>query len=691
MDLHYSPIAIPLFVAAIVAASLAIYALRRSRQIEAVVLGLLMLAVTWWSLFYGLSISGSDLPTQYLLNRMKYVGVVAVPPLWLILARLCAQCQPRLRPIQVGLVFLPGIVLLPIVLTDHLTHLWWPKLRLVEYSGSLALQATHGLPYYIHVSISYLYVLWGVWLYVQLYRVRDYMVRSQAVLMTIAAVLPLAANVLDQTGLSPLPWGLDPFLFSISGILIAAAIFRHRFMDVVPIAREMVWDRLHDGLIVLSRGRIVDANPAACRLLAAEGRLRLGGSLATAPIAPELREQLIEMARIEDRITVERDVRVQWASGLQVLSLSATPLVCGPRGAGGTVVVVRDVTARAVAQSELETLLRQSEMERERLELTFNMAGDSIVLLDIEGRVLASNRSANVLLPADGKATYPQPLREFLDEATGSPSVIQGELEVGGQTFHASAAPVPGTGLVLTLHDITHLSRLAQIKDEFVAAVSHDLRAPLTSIMGYVDIVQHGQVPQHTYRAALERIRSSAQRMADLITDLLNLARLEARGGQESAKVDLGALARIAGETLAGAALAKGLEIAYDVQPHATVLGDARLLAQMWRNLIDNAIKYTEHGQITVRVSALDDLVVGQVDDTGIGIASADLPFVFDRFFRGRPAMEEDEKGTGLGLALVKSIVEKHGGRVWVDSELGIGTTFTLLFPRADEDSRPGT
>jgi signal transduction histidine kinase len=318
------------------------------------------------------------------------------------------------------------------------------------------------------------------------------------------------------------------------------------------------------------------------------------------------------------------------------------------------------------------------------------MASDSIVLLDPDGRVLATNRSANVILPAQGKPAYPQPLREFLDEAMCSSTVIHTEVQVGDQTYHASAAPVPGTGLVLTLHDITHLSKLALIKDEFVALVSHDLRAPLTSIMGYTDIVQHGQVSQHTYRAALERIQVSAQRMAELITDLLNLAKLEARGAREFARVDLGALARTAGETLEGAALAKGLEIAYDVQPHPPVLGDPRLLAQMWRNLIDNAIKYTEQGRITVRVNSLDDLVLGQVADTGIGIAPADLPFVFDRFFRARPAVEEDQDGTGLGLALVKSIVEKHGGRLWVDSEPGIGTTFTVLFPPADEDSGPG-
>ena len=163
MDLQFSPYAIPLFVAAIVTGSLAIHVLRRPRLIEAVALGLLLLAVTWWSLFYGLSMMGNDLPTQYLLNRVKYVGVVAAPPLWLILAHLCSQCPPRPSNIRVGLIFLPGIVLLPIVLTDHLTHLWWPELRLVTYASWPALEGTHGLPYYVHVGISYLYALWGVW------------------------------------------------------------------------------------------------------------------------------------------------------------------------------------------------------------------------------------------------------------------------------------------------------------------------------------------------------------------------------------------------------------------------------------------------------------------------------------------------------------------------------------------------
>jgi two-component system phosphate regulon sensor histidine kinase PhoR len=276
-------------------------------------------------------------------------------------------------------------------------------------------------------------------------------------------------------------------------------------------------------------------------------------------------------------------------------------------------------------------------------------------------------------------------LQAVLAQAKGTGAVIKSEIDLGEQIYHVAAAPVAGTGLVFTMHDVTHFRQLARLKDDFVATVSHDLRSPLTSVLGYARLAQMKDATQQEQQEALQRIETSAQRMAELIKDLLDLAKLEAGMADKLVAVELDKLARAVIEELEGAALTKGLTVRYELNSHPLLEADPRLVTQMWRNLIDNAIKYTDKGTVTVRVRTADNYVLGQVADTGVGISPADLPYVFDKFYRAHSPETEEIVGTGLGLSLVKSIVEKHGGQIWVESELGIGSTFTFSLPLRTE------
>jgi len=682
MNFQYSPYATPLFLAAVMTIALAWYALRRRQQTEALIFALMMIALSWWSLFYALSISGADLETQHFFNRLKYIGVMAVPPLWLILALQYTQHQSTLTRRNLALIFLPATLLLPIVLTDHLTHFWWPEIWLGEFDGLPTLRSTHGALYYAHIALSYLYVIWGLWLYVGLYRRTERIYRFQAGLTIVAAAIPLVASALTQVGLSPFPWGLDSFFFTLSSLLMAVAIFRYRFLDIIPVAQRAIVEQIPEGVIVIdASSRIVDANPVAQAMMGAGKRPIVGQPLAAAVRIAELRQTLLEMTRTGGDQPNKRDVYLGGPDSGRVLSLHITPLSHGVAGPVGQIILLRDISERVAAQQKLEALYRQAEVERERLALTISTASDAIVLLDANGKILASNPSARLILQTKQSDQFPPALQAVLDQAQAAAGVTKGEIEIGEQSFHVAAVPIAGTGLVLTMHDVTHFKQLARLKDEFVSTVSHDLRTPLTSILGYARIAQLEAVPGQSRQDALKRIETVVQRMADLISDLLDLATLEAGVEHESVPVELDKLARKAIEDLEGAALAKGLAIQYELNVHPPVKADPRLVTQMWRNLIDNAIKYTEKGTITIRVKAVGNQVLGQVTDTGVGIAPADIPYVFDKFFRvDRPCMQEIS-GTGLGLSLVKSIVEKHGGQVWVESELGVGSTFTLTLP----------
>ncbi|HYH34102.1 MAG TPA: ATP-binding protein [Nocardioides sp.] len=242
-------------------------------------------------------------------------------------------------------------------------------------------------------------------------------------------------------------------------------------------------------------------------------------------------------------------------------------------------------------------------------------------------------------------------------------------------------------GAALAYKDVTDFMRALRVKDEFVASVSHELRTPLTSIRGYVDLLLDrddlpAEVAQH-----LAVVARNADRLGRLVADLLHSAQMDngllhvlrARG-------DLAAVVREALAAATPAASAVGVSLDSDLPEQLPTTMDRDRMRQVVDNLLSNAIKYTPRGG-TVRVGlALDgDRVELRVEDSGIGIDAPDRDRLFTRFFRTREAEERSIQGVGLGLSITKSIIESHGGRIEVESELGRGSTFRVRLP-VDED-----
>ena len=312
---------------------------------------------------------------------------------------------------------------------------------------------------------------------------------------------------------------------------------------------------------------------------------------------------------------------------------------------------------------------------------TLGLISEGVLTLDSQGRVVEVNRAAQNVLGTDNDDPLPPALNEILMEVMASGREQQAEVEIGQRFFQVTASPLYKAGLVMILSDVTHFRQLAEFKDEFVSTVSHNLRSPLTSILGYAQMAQMLAPPEAKELDPLERIEAAARRMSDLVNNLLDLAMLKTGLDYELEAIELNRLAVQAIHHHGESIQAKGLTIKQKLSDHPSVVGDPRLIALVWRNLLDNAIRYTEEGTITLRVFTDENRVWGQVQDTGVGIPPAEAPYIFDKFFRSQRPCASGVKGTGLGLALAKSIVERHGGQIWVESEQDAGSTFTFTLP----------
>jgi two-component system, OmpR family, phosphate regulon sensor histidine kinase PhoR len=277
-------------------------------------------------------------------------------------------------------------------------------------------------------------------------------------------------------------------------------------------------------------------------------------------------------------------------------------------------------------------------------------------------------------------------LHVALDSAlSGTPS--DGDaIEVSGRMLTVAARPLPGGGAVLALTDLTRTRRLEATRRDFVANVSHELRTPLTVIGGFAETLGEPTVNEDDRIRFASLIQSNTARMQRIVDELLDLSRIES-GGWVPRPVNVD-VAEVAAEAIAASA---EVARANDVITEAQVSNDARwvyadrtALRQVIANLVENAVRHTAHGTVTVFAHRDDGgyTVVG-VRDSGVGIAPAHLPRIFERFYRADSARSRDKGGTGLGLAIVKHLVEAHGGKVRAESVLGRGTTVSASFPAA--------
>jgi two-component system NtrC family sensor kinase len=351
--------------------------------------------------------------------------------------------------------------------------------------------------------------------------------------------------------------------------------------------------------------------------------------------------------------------------------------------------------------ASLERRANLSEAELQRFEYIFANIDDGVLIMDYDRRVQLMNKAMMVAFDLPSKGFRGKSVTDVIDHPDLSVLLNRAQTaplkyhEINfddGRIYNAQYTPLKDVGSVITMQDISYLKQVDRVKSEFVNAVSHDLRSPLTSVLGYAELVSRVGSLNEQQNEFLDRIRSSVQNITSLVDDLLDLSRIESGFDIRREVLHLEKILDFALDTLEGQFKVKDLSVQLDVDEKLPeVRGNPVRLRQLLDNLIGNAAKYSPKGStIGVSLHAEDNQVILRVADKGVGIPQSERERIFEKFYRASNVPKE-VGGTGLGLAIVKSIVDTHQGRIWVESTKDKGSTFFVVLPAYDPDNPPVT
>lgn len=353
-----------------------------------------------------------------------------------------------------------------------------------------------------------------------------------------------------------------------------------------------------------------------------------------------------------------------------------------------------------ILANNLEEMIKVHDIQRDRLGTLIENIGSGLLLIDSRGYIILFNRAfkeifhirtTDYLYKRYYEALKQEEIIKIIEEIFITEQKVKKQLllslSIERRHFEIYGVPIIGTndvwkGILLVFHDITELKKLEQMRKDFVANVSHELKTPITSIKGFSETLLDGAMyDQKAMNTFLNIILKESDRLQSLIEDLLDLSKVEQQGfALTIQKTNMKILLKEVIAILKGKASEKNIEMSLQLPVYDVVAEvDNYRMKQVFINLITNAVSYTpKGGKITISIQSLENLVIVQVRDTGVGIKKEEIPRIFERFYRVDKARSRDSGGTGLGLAIVKHIVEAHKGHIMVESEIGKGTSFSI-------------
>jgi PAS domain S-box-containing protein len=582
MQYTFSTSFIPLIFGALIDGVLAVYVWRNRRANGATPLAVMMGLLFFWSASYIMDVAATTLETKLVWRNITFIFVAFTPLTWLIFSvEYTGQKWLPAKYLRFALVI--PILTLVVIFTPALRPWFWVSVELVREGGLLLTSEENGWWYWrVHALYSYIALLLGFIFIVRALLKWPRQYRFQMFWILLAVSVPWVANIITIFKLLPIYIDLTPFAFSITGLGLAYAVVRHRMLDIVPIAREVVIEGMDDGVVMLDViNRIVDINPSAAKMLGLS-EYPIGTNIAQVLTHwPQLIAKYKTLEESKDEVLLEENGARRW------LEFKRSTLTDQKRITIGGVIVIRDITQLKETQEGL---------------------------LQARDAAEAANRA----------------------------------------------------------------------KSSFLASMSHEIRTPMNAVMGMSGLLLDTPLlPEQ--REFAETIRSSSDSLLTIINEILDFSKIEAgRLDLEHQPFDLRECVESAFDLVTTQASDKGIELAYMIDARApeAIFGDVTRLRQVLVNLLSNAVKFTEQGEIVVEVKNAESSLHFSVKDTGIGIPANRMDRLFQSFSQVDSSTTRKYGGTGLGLVISKRLAEMMGGEMWVESEVGKGSTFHFTVKR---------
>ena len=714
MPYHFTFNMIPLVIAAAISGALAVYTWKNRRTAGATPFSVMMSILFEWGVSYILQLAATDLPTKVFWANISFIGVVATPVAWLTFAFEYTGRQAWINTRRLIAISILPLITLIIIFTNQAHLLFRTSLRLVSEGGYFLLDTVNGPWFWVHAAYTYALIMIGLFLIVRALLRWPAEYRGQMIWILFATLTPLIANVITIFKILPIIIDLTPFAFTVTGIGMAYALFRHRLLDLAPLARDLVIDGMKDGMIVLDANRrIVDINPAAQNMLGISGEKQpIGKPMAEALNRwPNLIERYRDVSDAEDEIALGEGESQRW------YELHLSTLRDENKVMVGQVITIRDITQRKLAES----LVQESEA---RFRQIVENASDLIYRFNETGYLTYANPSAlhvmgfekeeealgkfflDLTTPEERRRLKRTYLHQYLSKTPNTyhefPAVAADGREVWfGQNVQLIFEGEKVIGFQALARDITAIKnaqealRIARdqaleasrAKTQLLSKVSHELRTPLGGILGYAELLQgntFGELNQRQHKAVTE-IVDSAEYLTNMVNELLDEAQL--RSSTATLQEKMFSPFKLIQAAVSGMdilAQKKGLSFSIQISPDLPeeIYGDDRRIRQIIINLIGNATKFTKEGSVRLYVTKPDEHHWEiQVSDSGVGIPKEALSLIFEPFRQVNSSVTRDNRGVGLGLSITKQLVDLMHGRIVVESELGKGSTFYILLP----------
>ncbi|MBI1279429.1 MAG: PAS domain-containing protein [Anaerolineaceae bacterium] len=588
-----------------------IWGQRSTAGLSASLIAFLMVAVIWWTIFYGLEIVSSTEGFKQFCFRAKFLAIVFIPVFWMLFG---LQYTGRLqwmtaRRIALLCIF-PGVTTL-LIWTNELHGLMWTYLGVGDIGGISLVTSITSTWFWVHSAYSYVLIMTASYFLFRQFAGSPGLYRRQLVALLVSVIAPMIANAVTIFGNQPIDY--TPFAFAVTGLALTWGLLRFQLLELVPIARNLVVDSMTDGVIVLdAQGRIVDLNPAANQIISgitpdAIGK-RLIHVIAMMDAQLDLTRWSATTGEIQDELVIGE------GANQRTLDVKLSSLYDSHHKLSGRVVLFRDITDRKLAEQQI--------------------------------------RHQNEAL------------------VTANHQLV----EARKQAEHAT-----------------------QLKSQFLATMSHELRTPLNAVIGYSEIQLMGIAGELSgkQREYQDRILANALHLLGLINDILDLSRIEA-GRMDLLLTPFNLQTWLDEIVLQNRVLAeeKQLVIEASIDPRLpeVIVADSERLKQVVINLLSNAVKFTQEGSVKIAVTRNDvDTLKIDVQDTGIGIPIHAQETIFEEFRQVDGSSHRQYGGTGLGLAIVRKLVVMMGGHIRLKSEVGKGSTFTIVLPLKAEISKTTT